>query len=79
MTTNSNHEFDENENELRALLKEALPPVSDARHRDLWPQMLARLGERARRVPWFDWVLAAGAVVWVLFFPGAIPVLLYHL
>ena len=77
MSTKMNHEFDENE--LRALLKEALPPVSDERHRDLWPQMLARLGERARRVPWFDWVLAATAVVWVLFFPGAIPVLLYHL
>jgi hypothetical protein len=77
MSTKMNHEFDENE--LRALLKEALLPMSDERHHDLWPQMLARLGERARRVPWFDWVLAATAVVWVLFFPGAIPVLLYHL
>lgn len=77
MITKTNHEFDENE--FRALLKEALPPVTNERHCDLWPQMLGRLGERARRVPWFDWVLAAGAVAWVLFFPGAIPVLLYHL
>jgi hypothetical protein len=65
--------------ELRALLKQALPPVSDERHRDLWPQMLARVGDGARRVPWFDWVLAAGVVGWLAFFPGVIPVLLYHL
>jgi hypothetical protein len=67
------------EMELRALLQEALPPVTGERHRDLWPQMLDRLGERAPRVPWIDWVLVAGVVACVLFFPGLIPVLLYHL
>ncbi|MGA8036624.1 MAG: hypothetical protein WA823_08435 [Candidatus Acidiferrales bacterium] len=77
MPTNPNHEFDKRE--LRSLLKQAMPPVTDERHRDMWPQMLARLDERARRVPWFDWVLAAGVIAWVAFFPGAIPILLYHL
>lgn len=78
MTTNGYKGADD-ELELRALLKEALPPVTDELHRDLWPGMLERLGDGARRVPWFDWVLAACAVAFVLFFPGVIPVLLYHL
>jgi hypothetical protein len=67
------------EMELRALLKHAVPPVTDEGHRDLWPRMLERLGERARRVPWFDWALAALVAACVLFFPGVIPMLLYHL
>jgi hypothetical protein len=28
---------------------------------------------------WFDWSLGAAAAVWLVFFPAAIPVLLYHL
>jgi len=31
------------------------------------------------RIPWFDWVLAALASAALIFFPGAIPALLYHL
>jgi hypothetical protein len=77
MNTQNGNEF--GERELHALLKQALPPVSDERHRDLWPGMLARMGDGAQRVPWFDWVLAAGVVGWLAFFPGVIPVLLYHL
>ena len=70
----------ENDNELKALLKQALPPVQDKElQRDLWPQMLRRLDEQPLRVPWFDWVLAALLAASLLLFPGTIPALLYHL
>jgi len=47
--------------------------------RDLWPQMLRRLDAQPLRVPWFDWALAAALAAALLFFPGAIPALLYQL
>jgi hypothetical protein len=28
---------------------------------------------------WFDWALGAAVIAWLVFFPAAIPVLLYHL
>jgi hypothetical protein len=70
--------------DLRELLKQAIPPVRDTElDRDLWPQMLQRLDEQRQpsssRVPWFDWALAALAIAALLYFPGAIPALLYHL
>jgi hypothetical protein len=69
-----------NEKELQALLKQALPPVKNTElPRDLWPQMLRRLDARPLRVPWFDWALAAVLAAALLFFPGTIPALLYHL
>jgi hypothetical protein len=66
------------------LLKKSLPPISsesDAElRRDLWPAMLKRLEARpAAAVPWFDWALLAAVSALLVFFPGAIPVLLYHL
>ncbi len=66
---------------LRDLLKQSIAPVRDADlHRDLWPRMLQRLDEaQPVRVPWFDWVLAALASAALLFFPGVIPAVLYHL
>ena len=72
-----------NNKEMRALLKQAITPVEDTElRRDLWPQTLGRLNQQpalAITVPWFDWALAAilGAVL--VFFPGSIPALLYHL
>jgi len=70
----------ENEKELKALLQQALAPVKDTElRRDLWPQMLRRLDAQPLRVPWFDWALAAAVAAALLFFPGAIPALLYHL
>jgi hypothetical protein len=62
--------------------------------RDLWPAMLQQLQQRAAPVTWFeragfervwfnqawfDVALLAAVVVWLVFFPAAIPVLLYHL
>jgi hypothetical protein len=71
---------DENHQELKTLLRRAVPPVKDTElQRDLWPQMLAKFEEHPFRVPWFDWALAAIVSAVLIFFPGAIPALLYHL
>jgi hypothetical protein len=71
---------EENNNDLKWLLKDSLAPVQHTElQRDLWPQMLRRLDEQPLRVPWFDWAIAAATVAALLFFPGAIPALLYHL
>ncbi len=70
----------ENEKELKELLKRALAPIKSIElQRDLWPQMLRRLDAQPLRVPWFDWALAAILSGALVFFPGAIPALLYHL
>ncbi len=69
------------------LLKQSIPPVADdgaQLGRDLWPAMLQRLQQPAAPLPWFqqawfDWALGGAVVVWLAFFPSAIPVLLYHL
>jgi len=66
--------------EMKKLLKEALPPMREAElGRDLWPAMLERLAAPPLRMPWWDWVLLAGASATILFVPGVIPALLYHL
>jgi hypothetical protein len=66
--------------EMKKLLKEALPPMREAElGRDLWPAMLQRLAAPPLRMPWWDWVLLAGASATILFVPGVIPALLYHL
>jgi hypothetical protein len=70
----------ENEKELKALLKQALPPMQNTElRRDLWPQMLRRLDTQPLRIPWVDWALAAAVAAALLLFPGAIPALLYQL
>jgi hypothetical protein len=70
----------QNDKELRELLKEAIAPVTDTElRRDLWPQMLEKLSQQPVRVPWFDWALAAILSAVLLLFPTAIPALLYHL
>ena len=63
------------------LLKMTLPPMGAGgeRRRDLWPAMLTRLEARPAPIPWFDWVLLVAAAACLAIFPGAIPVLLYHL
>src|SRR5439155_9275540 len=72
-----------NVQEVKELLKQVIPPVHDTElRRDLWPQMLRKLDEHSApvfTVPWFDWALAAVLGVALVFFPGAIPALLYHL
>jgi hypothetical protein len=68
---------------MKELLKQTVAPVPDTElRRDLWPEMLRKLDEQplpVLRVPWFDWVLAAILSAVLIFFPGSIPALLYHL
>ncbi len=72
-----------NNKKMKDLLKQAIAPAPDAElRRDLWPQMLRKLEEApvpALRVPWFDWALALILSAALVFFPGSIPALLYHL
>jgi len=71
---------EENNKEMKELLKQAITPVKDTElRRDLWPQMLRKLDQQRSRVPWFDWALAAILSAILFLFPGAIPALLYHL
>ena len=71
-----------NDDRLRKLLRDALPPIGDSEApRDLWPAMLRRVDQMAQRpvrISWLDWGLAGAALVWLLVFPEGIPTLLYH-
>jgi hypothetical protein len=75
--------IEENNKEMKKLLKRAIPPAQETElRRDLWPQMLRKLEEQSAPVvgvPWFDWALAAILSAVLVFFPGSIPALLYHL
>jgi hypothetical protein len=68
---------------MQQFLKQTMRPVAGRAEaelrQDLWPAMLKRLEARPARVPWFDWALIAAVAVWLLFFPRAIPLLLYYL
>jgi hypothetical protein len=71
---------DEINKEMKELLKQAIPPVKDTElGRDLWQQMFERLSRQSPSIPWFDWALAALAGAALLFFPGILPALFYHL
>ncbi len=71
------------EDRIKQLLKQALPPMAGAEPtRDLWPAFLRRLNhESVRSLPWmwFDCALAGGLVAFLVFVPAWIPVLLYYL
>jgi hypothetical protein len=70
-------------NNVKELLKRAITPMQNTElRRDLWPQMLRKLDEPPlpiHSVPWFDWALAAILSAVLIFLPGSIPALLYHL
>jgi hypothetical protein len=66
--------------ELGEKLRDTVPPLRQPElGHDLWPALLQKMSEPRVRVPWFDWLLAALAAAVLIFFPGAIPALLYHL
>jgi hypothetical protein len=74
------------EDSMKKLLRQALPPVNSnaGPERDLWPGVLLRLDARvaAPASPgwaWFDGALLAGLVGLAAIFPTAIPVFLYYL
>lgn len=76
LTQNEERELEQ----MRKLLKAAVPPLIDAEpRRDLWPQMLRRLDSGPARVPWWDWALLGGAIAATCAFPGVLPALLFHL
>ncbi len=72
-----------NQERIEQLLKKTLLPmgagVGAELRRDLLPAMLKRIGARPTKVSWFDWALIAAEAACLVCFPGAIPVLLYHL
>jgi len=80
------------EERIKNLLQQALPPVApDAEPaRDLWPDVLRQMNaepaptralpqSEVRSIPWFDWALIAGLVLFAASFPATIPVFLYYL
>jgi hypothetical protein len=72
--------MNEQDDDVKRLVKAALPPIENTDpRRDLWPELQRRLEAAPARFAWLDWLLAAGAAAWLLFFPRAIPALLYHL
>jgi hypothetical protein len=74
---------EQDQERIKQLLKETMQPITgqvgSELRRDLWPAMLKRLEARPAKVPWFDWALIAAVAALLVFFPGAIPVFLYHL
>lgn len=64
---------------LREVLRRGMKPMRVELRRDLWPEVLRRVEKRRVHVPWFDWVLAAGAAACLLLFPHVIPALLNQL
>jgi len=70
----------QDEDRIKELLKQALPPIGEAEpSRDLWPDMLRRVNAAHEVTPWFDWALAAALAGFIGFVPMSIPVLLYYL
>lgn len=69
-----------NDEQFGKFLRDAIGPVGDRElSTDLWPRMLRKMDETRPRFSWFDWVLAALAVLVCLLVPEAIPGLLYNL
>lgn len=67
------------EEEIRAALRAAFPPVDTELRRDLWPAMLRRMEQPAQKIPWYDWALAGGLAGLTVLFPRLILFFAYHL
>jgi hypothetical protein len=68
-----------NDREFHDWIRRALPPAQTGPGRDLWPVMLRRLERRPAPDLWLRWALAGLALISLLVYPEAIPMLLYHL
>ena len=76
-----------NDDRIKQLLQQALPPADPAAepNRDLWPAILRRLDAHPAAAPsllrqnWFDWALLAGLILFAASFPATIPLFLYYL
>jgi hypothetical protein len=67
------------EDKIREMLCQALPPTNPEMKQDLWPRMLRRLDERHVRMSWVDRILLLAVSAGVIAFPAVIPQLLYQL
>ena len=65
--------------EIRDMLRQAMPPADSELNADLWPRMLRRLDEGSGRMVWFDRILLLAVPVAMALFPAVIPQLLYQL
>ncbi len=73
---------EQDQERIEQLLRKTMQPVAGNAgelRRDLWSAMVKRLEAKPVMIPWFDWALLAAVAALFIFFPGAIPVLLYHL
>jgi hypothetical protein len=67
------------EREIREILKQSFPAVSTELRQDLWPAVSRRLEARPAPVPWYDWALLAVSAGVLLFFPHVMLLFAYHL
>ena len=65
--------------QIRDALQQSFPPVKTELPRDLWPDVLRKLGVRPVGVPWYDWALVGLSAVMFLAFPRLVLVFAYHL
>jgi hypothetical protein len=68
-----------NDRQIRDALKQSFPPVKTELRRDLWPDVLRKLGDQPVRVPWYDWALVGLSAAMFLAFPRLVLVFAYHL
>jgi hypothetical protein len=66
---------------IQEALRRAVPSLGgEAPRRDLWPDLARRMaGSREPRVPWLDWIVAAGITAGAVAVPDVAPPLLYLL
>ena len=67
------------EKEIKQLLKATIRPVSPELSRDLWPAMLNRMQAPQFGICWYDWALIAGLCGGAVLYPQGILQLLYQL
>ena len=70
---------DQQDDEIRRVLKDVFPPVRPELSGDLWPRMLRKLDTQEPRVAWYDWALVGLVGGVLLAFPELILVFMYHL
>lgn len=73
------HEQEQMQQWLRKTMRPVAGRAGAELRRDLWPAMLKRVEAWPVKVPWFDWALLGAVAVWLVFSPGAIPLLFYYL
>jgi hypothetical protein len=71
--------MENDDKEIRAILKAAFPRVETVPRRDLWPEVLRSFDQRVTATPWYDWAMVALLACMLVLFPRFIPILLYHL